>query len=64
MTFADLQTLLPLLVLSTAGVVVMLAIAARRHHGAALALTLAGLAATVASAAGDWPTGSLRGASR
>jgi NADH-quinone oxidoreductase subunit N len=44
---ADLLTLLPLLVLTLAPVLVMLAAAFHRSHGLALGLTLAGLAATI-----------------
>jgi NADH-quinone oxidoreductase subunit N len=40
----DLQPLLPILVLSAAIVVVLLAVSIRRNHGVALFLTLAGLA--------------------
>ena len=47
MTTHDLITLLPLLVLTVAPVVVMLAAAFHRSHLLALVLTLAGLAATV-----------------
>ncbi len=49
MSGGDVITLLPLIVLTLAPVVVMLAGAFRRSHGLALGLTLAGLAATVGS---------------
>jgi NADH-quinone oxidoreductase subunit N len=49
LTTGDLVTLLPLIVLTVAPVVVMLAGVFRRSHSLALALTLAGLAATMAS---------------
>lgn len=49
MTATELLAALPLLVLATASIVVMLAVAIRRHHGMTALLTLAGLAATLAS---------------
>jgi NADH-quinone oxidoreductase subunit N len=54
MTRADFVAILPLLVTAGTAVVVMLAIAIRRHHGTALALTLAGLAAALACLAMNW----------
>ena len=51
----DWAVLSPLLVLSTTAVVVMLAAAFCRNHGAIAALTLAGLATACASLALAWP---------
>lgn len=51
MTFADIMSLLPLLILSGSGIVVMLAAAFYRSHRLALTLTLVGLAAAFASLA-------------
>jgi NADH-quinone oxidoreductase subunit N len=45
----DLQPLLPILVLSGAIVLLLLAVSVRRHHGVTLLLTLAGLAGSVAT---------------
>jgi NADH-quinone oxidoreductase subunit N len=55
MNFGDMVSLLPLIVTSASAVLVMLAIAARRHHGLAFALTLAGLGAALACLAAAWP---------
>jgi NADH-quinone oxidoreductase subunit N len=54
MTCADLTVLLPLLVTAGSAIVVMLAIAIRRHHGLTLALTLAGLGAGLACLSAVW----------
>ncbi len=48
MQYADYMALLPLMVLSAACAAVMLLIAARRHHGLTVLLTLTGLAASLA----------------
>ena len=55
MTSSDFIALLPLLVIAASAVAVMVAISIRRHHGTALALTLAGLAAAIACLAAAWP---------
>ncbi len=55
MTSADFIALLPILVLTGATIAVMLAIAVRRSHTAAFAITLAGLATTFALL---WPAAS------
>ena len=49
MTGADLQALLPLILVAASVTVVMVGIAVRRNHGAALGLTLLGLAAAFCS---------------
>jgi NADH-quinone oxidoreductase subunit N len=51
----DLTALAPLLVLAGAAVLVMLAAAFSRSHGLVAALTLAGLAASIAALAIAWP---------
>jgi NADH-quinone oxidoreductase subunit N len=51
MSHADFAALLPLLITSTAAVIVMIAIAIRRNHKAAAAISLIGLAAALASLA-------------
>ncbi|NPV49247.1 MAG: NADH-quinone oxidoreductase subunit N [Armatimonadetes bacterium] len=55
MTAPELLALLPYVVLATTAVLVMLSIAARRSHGAALIISLLGLAVTLAAMAyGGW----------
>jgi NADH-quinone oxidoreductase subunit N len=54
MTGADFLALLPLLVMAGSAIVVLLAIALRRSHMAALPLTLAGLGGAFACAAAVW----------
>src|SRR5579884_1368399 len=49
MTAADVQSLLPLLILAGAAILAMLAIAFRRHHALTAAIALAGLAAAFGS---------------
>ena len=51
MSHADFAALLPLLIPSTAAVILMIAIAIRRNHKAAAAISLIGLAAALASLA-------------
>ncbi|MEJ2031788.1 MAG: NADH-quinone oxidoreductase subunit N [Deltaproteobacteria bacterium] len=55
MTGADLIALLPFLILGGTPVVVMLAIAWRRHHGLTLGLTIVGLAAAFLALFGVFP---------
>ena len=49
MTSADLVALSPLIALALTAALIMLQIAVRRHHGAVMGLSLAGLAAAVAA---------------
>ncbi len=49
MSAADIKALLPLIILGIAPIVVLLAVAVRRSHAAAMGLTLAGLAAAFLS---------------
>ena len=55
MSLADMVALMPLILLAATPVAVMLAIAVRRSHDMAFALTATGLVATLVSAGMEWP---------